>query len=256
MDIKRFIGPDMRSALRMVREQLGADAVILSNRRVAQGIEITAGPGADFGAPAAPPAEAVARKAAPTRLVPAVASGARPVALLPEGTETRPVRPVPAAPPALDAVQVEIRDLRAALERGLGEIRGQRLGWDTGLEGRAWRHLTRAGLPNDVVQPLMGTLRAGMDWDTAIRALRSGLSDGIGCTGDIVSGGGAFAAIGPTGAGNTTTLCKLAVRYALLHGTSGLVLASLDTARLGGADMLQAVARLLHVPFIAAAEGE
>ncbi|MFM7274341.1 MAG: flagellar biosynthesis protein FlhF, partial [Gammaproteobacteria bacterium] len=106
MDIKRFIGPDMRSALRMVREQLGADAVILSNRRVAQGIEITAGPGADFGAPAAPPAEAVARKAAPTRLVPAVASGARPVALLPEGTETRPVRPVPAAPPALDAVQV------------------------------------------------------------------------------------------------------------------------------------------------------
>ena len=30
MDIKRFIGPDMRSALRLVREQLGPDAVILA----------------------------------------------------------------------------------------------------------------------------------------------------------------------------------------------------------------------------------
>lgn len=256
MDIKRFIGPDMRSALRMVREQLGPDAVILSNRRVAQGIEITAGPGADFGAPAAPPVEAVTREPAPTRLVPAAAAGVRPLPLRQEPTEPRPVRPVPAAAPALDAVQSEIRDLRAVLERGLGEIRGQRLGWDPGLEGRAWRHLTRAGLPNDVVQALMGTLRAGLDWDGALRALRAGLSDGIGCTGDLVSGGGVFAAIGPTGAGKTTTLCKLAVRHALLHGTSGLVLASLDTARLGGSDMLQAVARLLQVPFLAAAEGE
>ncbi len=42
MRIKRFIAPDMRTALRMVREEQGADAVILSNRPVPQGIEVVA----------------------------------------------------------------------------------------------------------------------------------------------------------------------------------------------------------------------
>ncbi|MDX1549842.1 MAG: flagellar biosynthesis protein FlhF, partial [Lysobacter spongiicola] len=40
MRIKRFIASDMRTALRMVREEQGPDAVILSNRPTADGIEI------------------------------------------------------------------------------------------------------------------------------------------------------------------------------------------------------------------------
>ncbi|WP_115527721.1 MULTISPECIES: flagellar biosynthesis protein FlhF [Xanthomonas] len=42
MKIKRFVAPDMRTAFRMVREEHGPDAVILSNRRTAEGIEIVA----------------------------------------------------------------------------------------------------------------------------------------------------------------------------------------------------------------------
>lgn len=42
MKIKRFVAPDMRTALRMVRDEHGADAVILSNRRTEEGIEIVA----------------------------------------------------------------------------------------------------------------------------------------------------------------------------------------------------------------------
>jgi len=42
MKIKRFHAKDMRSTIRKVREQLGADAVILSNRRAADGVEIIA----------------------------------------------------------------------------------------------------------------------------------------------------------------------------------------------------------------------
>ncbi len=42
MKIKRFHGKDMRSTIRKVREQLGADAVILSNRRAIDGVEIVA----------------------------------------------------------------------------------------------------------------------------------------------------------------------------------------------------------------------
>ena len=40
--MKSFIAADMRTALRLVREEFGEDAVILSNRRVPQGIELVA----------------------------------------------------------------------------------------------------------------------------------------------------------------------------------------------------------------------
>lgn len=40
MRIKRFIASDMRTALRMVRDEQGPDAVILSNRPCAEGVEV------------------------------------------------------------------------------------------------------------------------------------------------------------------------------------------------------------------------
>jgi len=42
MKIKRFFAADIRQAMRMVKEELGADAVIMSNRTVDGGIEIVA----------------------------------------------------------------------------------------------------------------------------------------------------------------------------------------------------------------------
>ncbi len=42
MKIRRITAPDMRQAIRRVREELGADAVILSNKRVDEGVEIVA----------------------------------------------------------------------------------------------------------------------------------------------------------------------------------------------------------------------
>ena len=42
MKITRHTGPDIRHALRAVRESLGSDAVILATRRTAHGVEITA----------------------------------------------------------------------------------------------------------------------------------------------------------------------------------------------------------------------
>ncbi|MCW4455189.1 flagellar biosynthesis protein FlhF [Flavobacterium sp. MXW15] len=42
MKIKRFVASDMRTAMNMVRKEHGPDAVILSNRRIEEGIEIVA----------------------------------------------------------------------------------------------------------------------------------------------------------------------------------------------------------------------
>ena len=42
MKIKRFLAKDMRSALEQVKKELGADAVIMSNKKVSGGVEIVA----------------------------------------------------------------------------------------------------------------------------------------------------------------------------------------------------------------------
>ena len=43
MKIKRVFAKDMRQGIRRVREELGEDAVILSNRKVDDGVEIVVG---------------------------------------------------------------------------------------------------------------------------------------------------------------------------------------------------------------------
>jgi flagellar biosynthesis protein FlhF len=42
MEVKRFFSTTMQDALRIVREEFGADAVILSNSKVEGGVEIVA----------------------------------------------------------------------------------------------------------------------------------------------------------------------------------------------------------------------
>ena len=42
MKIRRFYGKDMRETLKQVKDELGGDAVIMSNKKHADGIEIVA----------------------------------------------------------------------------------------------------------------------------------------------------------------------------------------------------------------------
>ncbi|HWW80726.1 MAG TPA: hypothetical protein VNY82_14090, partial [Steroidobacteraceae bacterium] len=75
MKIVRHIAPDMRQAMRSIREQLGDDAVILSSRRIPEGVEVTAA--VDFDATSlqgAMNAPAVTLTAAPLPTQPAAAS--------------------------------------------------------------------------------------------------------------------------------------------------------------------------------------
>ena len=67
MKIKRFVAADMRQAMRLVRDEQGPESVILSTRRLADGIEVIAAIDYDeslvseaacHGAPVAPSAPA------------------------------------------------------------------------------------------------------------------------------------------------------------------------------------------------------
>jgi flagellar biosynthesis protein FlhF len=95
MKIVRHIAPDMRQAMRSIREQLGDDAVILSSRRIPEGVEVTAA--IDFDATSLQgamnaPAESLAAAPLPTQ--PAAASRAL------ASSRTAPA-PTPAQAPAL-----------------------------------------------------------------------------------------------------------------------------------------------------------
>jgi flagellar biosynthesis protein FlhF len=65
---------------------------------------------------------------------------------------------------------------------------------------------------------------------------------------DVVDQGGVFAFVGPTGAGKTTTIGKLAARYVLQHGADKVALITTDTYRIAAHDQLRSLARILRVP--------
>jgi len=61
---------------------------------------------------------------------------------------------------------------------------------------------------------------------------------------------GIFAVVGPTGAGKTTTIAKLAARWIRQYGTKDLALVSTDAHRVGAREQLLTYARILGAPLL------
>jgi flagellar biosynthesis protein FlhF len=109
MKIVRHIAPDMRQAMRSIREQLGEDAVILSSRRIPEGVEITAAVDFDTSSLTGHQAQALTAAPLPTQLTAVsheLASpstpGARPNA---HAVTERPARKSPAGASQHEAAQ-------------------------------------------------------------------------------------------------------------------------------------------------------
>jgi flagellar biosynthesis protein FlhF len=112
MKIKRFFAKDMRTALKEVKEELGPDAVIMSNKKLADGVEIVAAIDNDR-APVAAPAPAPTQPAARPDVMSASAA-------------PRFVRPEPAR--AKPDAQAKVADsLQALLERQTARPRSPEL---------------------------------------------------------------------------------------------------------------------------------
>ena len=80
MRIKRFIASDMRTALRMVRDEQGPDAVILSNRPCPEGVEVVSATDYDE-ALVHQALRAATPRISPTTATAAPAAAAEPVAM-------------------------------------------------------------------------------------------------------------------------------------------------------------------------------
>lgn len=118
MKIKRFLAPDIRQALQQVKEVLGADAVILSNRKTDQGVEIIATCDFDLetvtsAKPSAKPLGSTAGVAARQSLD----SGPEPIAKLP------PKPPVVPKPAFSARGYSAVAEFAEAVEKSQGEIK-------------------------------------------------------------------------------------------------------------------------------------
>lgn len=241
--MKSFIATDMRSALRMVREEFGDDAVILSNRRVPQGIELVAA--AEMPPPPPPVPEVAVRQVEIPREFASLETGA------PESERRR------GGDNAWYQMQQELRSMRDLIEQQYTNFSWQQYRAQQPAQAAMWRRLQRLGLDGAVVRELLASDAAsnapksalGKSANDVWQGLMAQLSSRIPvCEADLIERGGIFAFVGPTGAGKTTTIGKLAARYVLDHGNSDIALVTTDSYRIGAHEQLRTLARILNVP--------
>ncbi|KFB66014.1 flagellar biosynthesis protein FlhF [Candidatus Accumulibacter vicinus] len=285
MNVRKFIGATARDALRKVKETLGPDAIILSNRGIPGGVEIMAvaardmemivpmperdAPRSNDYAAAAPPAPMPGRVAAKDQpqlrsMPPALGQpGARASLRPPPAPAARPLPQVEVPqPPARSGAKPEAEVVPAAV---MEEIRTLRRLVEQQLAGFAWGEAARAEpvkteilrqmldvgfspqAARDLLADLPGELEAGqaLSWVKGA-AERSLLT--INSESDIVDQGGIYALVGPTGVGKTTTTAKLAARCVLRHGARKLALVTTDGYRIGAHEQLRIYGRILGVP--------
>jgi flagellar biosynthesis protein FlhF len=285
--IRKFQAVSTREALRQIRDTLGADAIILSNRQVPGGVEIMAVADTDMGrltsgAPgsAGEPSpdggnghgsangngngagHAFASRAVAQPAI-EVASAGIPAPPAPPSETGKAARPAPGSEnvPETGVVQPQIDLIMRELKALRGMVEGQ-------LAGFAWNELQRrhperaeimklllaAGFNPQLGHHLIDHMPSGFDPDKSMKWLRTALMRNLHVASpndDIADVGGVYALVGPTGVGKTTTVAKIAARAVLKHGPGNVALITTDSYRIGAQDQLRIYGRILGVPVYA-----
>ena len=300
MSVKRYFAEDMRQALRAVREELGPEAVILSNERVAGGIEVLASLDYDehtmaavkrekqrAAAPSTEPATTEPATTTPVSTAPASAGSAstgpaRPPtessSLASRSAEEPPVhspqrspqtndeieetfaqllnqykspKPAPVSSDAeiMRTMRSEIENLRALLQDQLQVAGKDHWRFNNPQEAAVAERFSEVGLSERVARRLAKPSAGVVSIDEAWQRALNHLADEVPvCGQDIVREGGVVAMLGPTGAGKTTTVAKLAIRYALEFGRENIALVTTDCFRVAAYDQLKTLGRIIDVP--------
>lgn len=286
MQVKRFFAADMRQAMKLVRDELGAEAAIIGNRRIAGGVELTAA--LDYKLSALAPrvpnveledelrktqsrivtaqAELTSRSELDTVANRQLFTGlAMDDSKQIEPTLEEPFRPsVHAAVAAeraernaepsvshhvYESMRSELNGLRELLEVQLGSLAWNQLQGSRPQQANLWRRLQRVGLSGPLSRDLLAMVPDSNDQAHTWRMLLAHLARMI-ATPDVepLEEGGVIAMVGPAGMGKTTTLAKLAARYVLKYGAQNIALVSMDSFRIGAQEQLKTLGRILNVP--------
>ena len=265
MKIKRYFANDMRQAIRMVRDEQGPDAVILSNRRVDGGVEIVAAVDYD---------ESLVHRMAEEQSTQQAATP-RPVAVAPpssssswsasthaekRGSSDATASPQVARPgskpeivwsqePSLVAMREEIQNLRGILESQVNGLAWGEMRRSQPQKVKLLERLTQLGLSAQLSQQIAERINYNGDMVGMWRQALALLAGQVAVTDDdIVNRGGIVALIGPTGVGKTTTAAKLAARYTLRHGAGRVAFVTTDSYRVGAQQQLNTFGKILGAP--------
>ncbi|MCU7871251.1 MAG: flagellar biosynthesis protein FlhF [Candidatus Thiodiazotropha sp. (ex Lucinoma borealis)] len=268
MKIRRFFASDMRQALRHVREALGADAVILSNKSVQGGVELVAAVDYDesaFNSTQPTSIENQFQSPSDNRSTRSPATKA-PYATMQDAVDELP-KPTPghtqpkpdqrpdqprvewSQDPVLREMRREMQALRRMMENELSELTWRDLGHRRPQTQDLMRRLMGLGLDASHCKELAYRVE---DAETPEQAWRQAVAQLVNeiptVKKDLLDQGGILALVGPTGVGKTTTIAKLAARFCLRHGNRHLALISADSYRIGAQEQLQNYGRILDVP--------
>ena len=294
MKIKRFTVANMQAGLAQINEMLGPEAVILSNRRLADGLEIVAGvdeqeyerylatqpsvSGSDIikaePARAAEPLdqETMAelfsvmadknRQAFAATQPPATASAPQPTVASPSRPRGQPAvekTPIAAAwdGEALHSLRQEIDGLKSLLKEQTEQLKEPASLEMTPQYERLEARLTALGFGYSATRRLMQAYdredTLDMNWRRLMARLASALPVSLY---EPLATGGVYALAGPTGAGKTTTVAKLAALGVRDFGADNVAVVSMDWFQAGGQEMLTSVAGILGVECVLMQESD
>ncbi len=267
MSVKKVVAKTSRAALKAVREQLGAEAVILSSRETSEGVEMLAVAQDDLVVLVNPKAEspkvtakapfaaaATQRVAAPrpaTQGAPTPLAAVMPVS--PRAERVAPAAKVePARFPTVDAgLLAEIKSMRGMLEQQLANSAWDETQKRKPLRLKLLQSILAAGFSPALGRYLTERLPDDYSHSQGESWIQSALGKSLHCVAsshNLVDRGGVYALVGPTGVGKTTTAAKLASRCVVKYGASKLGLISTDTYRIGAQDQLRIYGKILGVP--------
>ena len=240
MVVRKFYADSPREALRLVRDALGPNAMILSNRKTAGGVEVMAVPESEVTAVTA----GMARRMEPPAPQPAAAREARPQGASEDAA---------AEPDGYSLVQ-EVRLLRSLVEGQLAAFAWSDLVRTDPAKVEVMRRLLGAGFTATSARQLVERIAPGLDAGRALRVLKLRLQQKLAVASaeqSIVDQGGIYAVVGPTGVGKTTTVAKIAAECTLRLGAQHVALVTTDTYRIGAVDQLRIYGRILGAPVFA-----
>ncbi|HKE93591.1 MAG TPA: flagellar biosynthesis protein FlhF [Povalibacter sp.] len=271
MKIKHYRAPDMRQALRQVRDAQGPDAVILSSRRIEGGVEVVAAvdyeeEGAGHGAWGAGQNDESSYATGFSGVAsPVAATGRaqshggirghdealsdRASSFEGRGSNSLPTRAPSPEPHAPSSMTEELRTLRQVLETQLATLAWNDLSRRSPLQAELLKQLTELGVAGDLAGELVAQMPSRFELAEAQRIALAQLARRIAVTDERwLDTGGVVAMVGPTGVGKTTLIAKLAARWVMRHGPRSLALVSADSVRIGAQEQIHTLGRLLGVP--------
>lgn len=254
MSMHTYVAKTSREALRMVRMELGEDAVILSNRTVDGNIEITALSHEEFSGLTKRPDRA--EEAAQESATGAVAAEMNPPNLAqfrgqsPHGGSNAPSAPATAAtlvmPPAHQDILSEIKSMRNMMQEQIACLSWSDMQQRDPKRTSMLRTLLNAGFSPALSRQLIDKMPATADFSWASKVIAHNLRVATQQE-DVVSRGGVVALIGPTGVGKTTTTAKLAARGVVRYGAGKVALLTTDSYRIGAHEQLRIYGKILGV---------